>query len=190
MNQKQLWMLVGGNGAGKTSFYQQRLKPLGLPFINADNIAKEIFPEAPEQNSYAAAQIAERMRLEQLASGKSLCFETVFSHPSKIDFIAQAKAMGYQIILVFIHLDNPALNNARIAQRLEQGGHFVPADKVEARIPRTLDNVKAAIPLCDQVWVLDNSRMDLPYRQLLTIKQGIVSKQAAALPAWAAQLLT
>ena len=54
MSKKQLWMLVGGNGAGKSTFYQQALQPLGIPFINADVIAKELFPDAPEAHSYEA----------------------------------------------------------------------------------------------------------------------------------------
>lgn len=184
MNQKQLWMLVGGNGAGKSTFYQQRLKPLGLPFINADNIAKDVFPESPEEHSYLAAQIAEKMRVDKLSSGKSFCFETVFSHPSKIDFIAQAKALGYQIIMVFIHVERAELNNARIAQRVEEGGHHVPPDKVASRIPRTLENVKVAISLCDQLRIFDNSSSERPFLPVVTIKKGSVTKHLESMPEW------
>ena len=153
---KQLWVLSGGNGAGKSTFYNTQLKPFGLPFINADVIAKELYPEAPETHSYDAAKIAAHMRYKLIAKAESFCFETVFSHPSKIDFAAQAKANGYEVVLVFIHLDNLDLNLARIAQRVEEGGHAVPPEKVESRIPRTLKHIKAAIPLCDKVYVLDN----------------------------------
>ncbi len=184
MSQKQLWMLVGGNGSGKSTFYQQRLKPLGLPFINADNIAKVMYPDAPEANSYQAAAIAESMRHEQLKLGRSFCFETVFSHTSKVDFIAQAKTMGYQIILVVIHVASSQINNARVSQRVQEGGHHVPEDKVESRIPRTLENVKSAIPLCDQVRVLDNSSVALPFVPVITIKQGHLTQHIDPLPEW------
>ncbi|MEO1883028.1 MAG: hypothetical protein ABGX71_05490, partial [Methyloprofundus sp.] len=30
-------------------------------------------------------------------------------------------------------------------------------DKIKNRIPRLLEHVKTALPLCDQVWALDNS---------------------------------
>jgi hypothetical protein len=70
-----------------------------------------------------------------LQEGRNFYFETVFSHPSKIDFVAHAKALGYQIILVFIHLEPTALNKARVKQRTEEGGHTVPEDKIENRIP-------------------------------------------------------
>jgi len=186
---KQLWMLVGGNGAGKTTFYQQRLKPLGIPFINADEIAKEVFPDDPESNSYLAAKLAEKMRMQLLQEGKSFCFETVFSHPSKIDFIAQAKALGYQVVLVFIHIETSQLNIARVHQRVMDGGHSVPEEKILARIPRAMANVKKVIPLCDQVRVLDNSRLDQPYQTVLTIKHGHVHAHADDLPTWAKKLV-
>lgn len=188
MTTKQLWMLVGGNGAGKSTFYHQKLQPMGMPFINADLIAREVFPDDPEVHSYDAAKIAENMRLELLQLGHSFCFETVFSHPSKIDFMAQAKALGYQLIMVMIHVEPTGLNLARISQRVADGGHNVPADKVEARIPRMLEHVRIAIPLCDQVRVLDNSRLDTPFRPILTIKGGKRTVHLSPLPRWAKQL--
>ena len=186
---KQLWLLAGGNGAGKSTFHRLFLQPQGVPFVNADLIAKELFPNAPEVRSYDAARLAEELRRRLLLEGKSFCFETVFSHPSKIDFVAQAKALGYEIILVFIHLDNPALNNARVAQRVEQGGHAVPEGKVLSRIPRTLNHVRTVIPLCDQVRVLDNSSAREPYKKVALLRAGAVIETAEIIPAWAVELL-
>ena len=186
---KRLWVLVGGNGAGKSTFYQHKLKPLGLPFINADDIAREVYPEDPEGNSYKAAQIAESTRAELILQGTSFCFETVFSHPSKIDFIANAKALGYQVTLVFIHVESPEINIARVSQRVRKGGHDVPDEKVEARIPRTMKHVKMAIPLCDLVQVLDNSSSVIPFRPILAFKRGVLSSHAEELPDWARRLL-
>jgi predicted ABC-type ATPase len=186
---KQLWLLAGGNGAGKSTFYRTRLAPSGLPFVNADIIAKLLYPQAPEAHSYHAAKLAEHMRLELLRQGRSFCFETVFSHPSKIDFVAHAKALGYEIVLVFIHLCDPALNQARIAQRVSEGGHHVPDDKVISRIPRTLKLIKKTLPLCDQVYILDNSRADNPFQQLAVIRNGCVTFRHDAMPGWGRELL-
>jgi len=186
---KQLWVLVGGNGSGKTTFYETVLKQYGLPFINADLIAKEVFPDDPEGKSYEAARLAEVMRESHIDQGTSFCFETVFSHPSKIDFLARAKAKGYKIILIVIHVGTIDLNLARIQQRVVEGGHNVPSDKVKTRIPRTLNNVKKAIPLCDDVRVLDNASLDSPFQEVLTIKQGKVTVHINPLPDWAHGLL-
>jgi len=186
---KQLWILAGGNGAGKSTFYRTQLAPLGLPFVNADILAKELYPQAPEEHSYDAAKLATEIRFRLLHEGRSFCFEKVFSHPSKIDFVAQAKALGYEIILVFIHLDPVSLNQARVAQRLSEGGHNVPDEKVASRIPRLLQNIKKTLPLCDQVRILNNSRIDSPFQQVAVIRNGQKLQKEIALPGWAKELL-
>lgn len=187
---KQLWLLVGGNGAGKSTFYRTQLKPLGMPFVNADDIARDVFPQAPEEHSYEAAKIAENLRNSLLEQGKNFCFETVFSHPSKIDFVAKAKALGYQVVMVFVHLEQSSLNKARVHQRIETGGHAVPDDKIETRIPRTVDNVLNALPLCDDVLVLDNSSAQDPYRKILRIQGGDLQAFVQPLPDWASRFKT
>ena len=182
-------MLVGGNGAGKSTYYRLFFEPTGLPFINADLLARLVFPEAPEAHSYEAALLAEQQRLKLVQAGISFCFETVFSHPSKIDFLVQAKASGYQVILVMIHLVSPQLNQARIAMRVSEGGHNVPAAKVEGRIARMLKQVKVVLPLCDLVQLYDNSSAEHPFQPIATLEQGYCRAHSASLPPWAASLL-
>lgn len=186
---KQLWVLAGGNGAGRSTFYRTQLAPTGMPFVNADIVVKLLYPHAPEARSYDAAKLAEQMRLQLLREGRSFCFETVFSHPSKIDFIAQAKTLGYEIILVFIHLSDAALNQARIAQRVSEGGHHVADEKVMSRIPRVLKLVKKTLPLCDRVYVLNNSSADNPFQQVAAIRDNLINFQHHTMPDWAMELL-
>lgn len=188
-NAKQLWLLVGGNGAGKSTFYRLYLEPLGLPFVNADILARIVYPEAPEAHSYDAARLAERQRHRLLVCGASFCFETVYSHPSKIDFVAHAKALGYRVIMVMIHLDSAQLNQARIAERVAEGGHRVPDEKVISRIPRMLAQVKTSLGLCDQIRVYDNSFADNPFVPVLSIEDGRIVQHLDPLPDWAEALL-
>jgi len=119
---KQLWILAGGNGAGKTTFYNEFLAPKGIKLVSADVIAKAINSENPENVSYEAASLDGQIREDLLRKGVSFCFETVFSHVTKIDFVAKAKTMGYEIILVYIHLETSELNEARVYQRVTEGG--------------------------------------------------------------------
>ena len=187
---KQLWILVGGNGAGKSTFYKLFLEPIDLPFVNADILAKLVYPDAPERHSYDAARLAGQLRGDLLLSGASFCFETVYSHPSKIDFVAQAKALGYEVIMVMIHLQNTDLNKARVAERVSEGGHSVPDEKVISRIPRTLKHVKTSIPLCDRLQVYDNSYEDEPFKPVLTVKNGMIKQHVTPLPDWAEALIS
>ena len=92
-NDKQLWLLAGGNGAGKSIFYRTQLEPHGIPFINADILAKQLYPQNPERHSYEAAKISEEIRAQLLRDGRTFCFETVFSHPSKIYLLPRQRPL-------------------------------------------------------------------------------------------------
>ena len=186
----QLWMLVGGNGAGKSTFYELYLKPLGLPFVNADILARMVYPEAPEAHSYDAARLAGQMRDNLLLNGTSFCFETVYSHPSKVDFVARAKGLGYEVVMVMIHLQSIELNQARVAERVAEGGHHVPEEKVASRIPRMLNHVKASIPLCDRIQVYDNSLLESPFVPIFSIINDRLWQHSNPLPDWAGALLS
>jgi predicted ABC-type ATPase len=187
---KQLWVLAGGNGAGKSTFYKSSLlSKRGVHFINADIIAKTISPESPEQVSYEASRLVELLRDELLHKGISFCFETVFSHESKIDFVAEAKAMGYYVVLVYIHLETLDLNEARVNQRISEGGHRVPPEKIRSRLPRTIKNVAIVLQLVDEARLLDNSSRDRPFQQVALIRKGKRIQVADSLPSWAAEML-
>jgi predicted ABC-type ATPase len=187
--EKQLWVLAGGNGAGKTTFYNTVLKQHGIRLLNADLIAKEIDPENPEAVSYDAATFAERLRHDLLRQGHSFCFETVFSHEAKIDFVAHAKALGYEVILVYIHLHRSELNEARVRQRVSEGGHNVPSDKIHSRIPRTVKNIAQALLFADEARLLDNSSADRPFKQVAIVEKGALTETVDPLPQWVKEIL-
>ena len=68
---------------------------------------------------YEAAGIAERIREALLRQGTSFCFETVYSHPSKIDFIATAKGLGYEVINCLTYLvTNPYYTRGWCVQQI------------------------------------------------------------------------
>lgn len=161
---KQLWILAGGNGAGKSRFYETYLKNKNLSFVNADRLAKEMSDEINSEVSRAAQQQAIEACLQKILNGETFCFETLFSHESKLELIKNAKSNGYEVILVFIHLNTPELNILRVFQRVENGGHIVPNDKIISRIPRSIENLKKAISIVDKVALVDNSSSQDPLK--------------------------
>lgn len=68
-----LHLLAGPNGSGKTTFYEHVLKPVtGLPFVNADVIAREQWPDADRDYSYEAAKLATERREAMIANRQEL----------------------------------------------------------------------------------------------------------------------
>jgi predicted ABC-type ATPase len=183
---KELNIIVGGNGSGKSTFYYRFLAKCSLPFLNADELAKEKWPDDPEPHSYEAAKKIKEKRRLFLASGQSFCFETVFSHVSKVDFIGLAKSYGYNINLFVIHIDSdPLANIARVKNRQDHGGHGVPDNKVTDRIPRMLENVAKAVPLCDTVSFFDNTSSTRPFSRVAVLFTHRTLHCAQVLPEWA-----
>jgi predicted kinase len=90
----RLDLVVGPNGAGKSSFVAITLKPQlpGSVFVNADEIAKRLWPEESEARSYDAARLAAETRTRLIETGEPFIAETVFSHRSKLDLIREAHA--------------------------------------------------------------------------------------------------
>lgn len=180
----ELWLLVGGNGSGKSTFYEKFLATKKIPLINADNIARMLWPDQPELHSYEAALLAEKERFRLLEEQQTFCFETVFSHPSKLDFVGAAKAAGFVIKVLYFHLHTTELNIARVACRVTAGGHDVPEDKIRGRIPRTLNLVRDSIGLADELHLVDNSSADHPFHRLAVWKSGHWTLLVKHPPAW------
>lgn len=161
--------LAGPNGAGKTTYYHAHVAPSGLRFVNADVIARELALDA-----YTAAKIADQVRRELVGQAESFCFETVFSDPAgeKLGFLQNAVAAGYRVVLCYIGLAGTELSEARVAMWVSQGGHDVPTEKLLARYPRTLSNLRQAIMSLPHVLVFDNSDLRRPFRPLAIFEHG------------------
>ena len=108
-------------------------------------------------NSYFASVAVDFLRQKLLEQKKSFTFETVMSHRSKIDLLAQAQRLGYRTYLYFVATDDPAINISRVRSRVLQGGHTVPEEKIEERYHRSLDLLLDAIRHTHRAYIFDNS---------------------------------
>ncbi|WP_370677303.1 zeta toxin family protein [Pleomorphomonas sp. PLEO] len=180
-----LILLAGPNGAGKSTLYETRVAPsFAAPFINADAIQRDELKDVSLVASYKAAEIAAARRSEMLAEGRSFATETVFSHPSKLDIIEEARQRGYVVIVMHVGVDSPDLSVARVKERVCEGGHDVPEDKVRARFDRGGPLIREAVLLADRGMVFDNSRLNQPPRQVLVFAKGRLTQAAPRLPDW------
>ena len=108
-------------------------------------------------DSYTVAMVADFFKDQYLKRHLSFSFETVFSHPAKIDILKKAQAEGFRTYMYFVATENPSVNVKRIQQRVKDGGHNVPEDKTIARYYRCLEQIRYALPYLNRAYFFDNS---------------------------------
>jgi len=180
-----LVVLAGPNGAGKTTFYRAILRESGIQYLNADDIAAKVGLSVGD-----AARAADAIRAELLNEGRSFITETVFSDPvgAKLQFMRDALAKGYSVTLIYIGLAGPDLSEARVLQRVGEGGHDVPSERLPRRYVQSLLNLRAALAFVPTVRVYDNSSDEEPFR-LVYERNGNRADGVAPLPEWLAKVL-
>jgi predicted ABC-type ATPase len=186
---KRLDLVVGSNGAGKSTFIELTLAPL-LPdsaFVNADEIAKRRWPDDPVGHAYEAARTAADTRARLIEIGESFIAETVFSHPSKLDLITTAHAAGYIVVLHAVLIPED-LAVHRVRHRVRAGGHDVPDDKIRGRYQRLWDLVADAAGRADAATFYDNSAVRGP--RIVTQIAGGFIVGSPAWPSWTPPALT
>lgn len=169
-------VLAGPNGSGKSTLTNYLIE-LGIDFgtyINPDEIALTL--DLPEpQRSAQAQSIADFNRDTCLERKLSFSFETVMSHPSKVELMARAHDAGYEVTLFFVATSDPEINVRRVENRVSTGGHDVPHDRIRARYWRSLSYLCHAALVADRTVVFDNSALIgyAVHRSLPSSKSGL-----------------
>jgi len=184
-----LHVLAGPNGSGKSTYVARLLEPVThLPFVNADIIAAERWPDAQSEHAYAASHAAAEGRAHRMAARESFIAETVFSHPSKLDLVDDAIARGY---LVHLHVIVLPVDVAvgRVAERVRYGGHGVPEQKIRERYARLWGLIAKARARAHRTECFDNSTAAEPFRRVAGYDHGLLVGEPSW-PAWTPAALT
>jgi predicted ABC-type ATPase len=182
-----LWVIAGPNGAGKSTYHQEFVaKNFRAPFVNADLIAFKRWGRHPTNDAemLEAAQTAAQMRLKLLSQRRSFVAETVFSHDSKLRLMTEAIAGGFIVRLTYISVASASLCALRVRQRVAEGGHDVPLEKLKARYVRSVENARRAVTMAHFAMVLDNTSIREPHRPVLRYEQGVLRAWSNRLPRW------
>ena len=190
-------LLAGPNGAGKSTLYKalvaDDIVDAGCDFVNADLHERDHLQHIsnPQERSEAARAWADVRRAALLLERKSFASETVFSHESKLQLIAQAQQMGFVVALYVVALDDPQRLVQRVARRVSEGGHSVPPGKILARYPRTLAHLQQAVQLADVAYLYDARELEDGGHVLVALCEDgrLAHTLGNPLPRWAQQVL-
>ncbi len=156
----QLVILAGPNGSGKSTI-AKALLPAGMPYLNADDIARER-RQVPGVNVSAGRILLEE--LDKLAAqGTDCAVETTLSGRALAGRIARLRESGWSVRLFFLYLPSPDMAVARVRQRVRSGGHDIPEATVRRRWAGGLRGFWERYQLLADEWVvLDNTTTDAP----------------------------
>ena len=134
-------------------------------------------------NSYFVSAIADFLHARLIAARESFSFETVMSHPSKIDLLKKALAHGFRNYLYYVATEDPEINISRVKIRVRAGGHDVAPGKIKSRYYRSLDNLLPAIRSTNRAFIFDNSGAEAALIAEVTAGKKIEIKNSNV-PVW------
>ena len=159
MAEKNLYIISGCNGAGKTTASYSVLPTLldCKQFVNADEIAKGLSPFCPESVAIQSGKLM-LLRIEELLSAdETFSIETTLATRSYSELVKRAQEKGYKVTLLYFWLSSPELAVERVARRVSEGGHNIPKDVIYRRYEKGLKNLfDIFIPIVDSWIIVDN----------------------------------
>jgi len=160
MEDRNLYIIVGCNGAGKTTASFTILPEIinCKEFVNAVEIAKGLSPFQPEKVAIESGWIMLKRIVELINDNESFAFETTLSSKSYKNIINTARRKGYTITLLFFWLQNVELAKERVKIRVLEGGHNILPEIIERRYLNGIKNLfNIYLPIVDGLLVFDNS---------------------------------
>lgn len=163
-DERKVIIIAGPNGAGKTTFAREFLpNEAGCPiFVNADLIAAGIAPFAPQTASVQAGRLMLGELQRHFNNRESFAFETTLAGKSYLRHITTWQAAGYRVELIFLKLNSADEAVARVAQRVKQGGHDIPATVIRRRFAAGFENFTQHYAAVVDAWALYDNSGDLP----------------------------
>ena len=157
-----LYIISGCNGAGKTTASYTVLPEILKveEFVNADEIARGLSPFNPDSMAIEAGRLMLKRIDELILKGKSFAIETTLATRSYAKLVERAHNLNYTVNLVYFWLNSPQLAKERVASRVRNGGHNIPAAVIERRYCLGILNLlEIFLPIVDEWTIVDNSNM-------------------------------
>ena len=154
-------IVIGGpNGSGKSTAAPILLREYlrVTEFVNADVIAQGLSAYGAENVAFKAGRIMLE-RIQELAEARTdFAFETTLAAKSFATRLSQLRTVGYRAHLIFLWLPSAEMAIARVANRVQCGGHYVPDEVVRRRYSAGSHNfLKLYRPIVDSWRIFDNS---------------------------------
>ena len=164
-----LILLAGTAGAGKSTFYESKLKTVFPLLLKASASPME-----------QAATDKERSRL--MKERQSFVYQetTIDSQ-----MIREARAAVFDVKVFYVGTEDPNLNMGRVLLRVNNGGPFAPLARIPDDYAQGLRQLSEAKKSADDLMLFDNTTHGRGHRLVAHFQGGEVMKLARSVPKWA-----
>lgn len=160
----RIYVLVGVNGAGKSSIGGAAFRQNAGDYYNPDEVARRLMAGDPTLTEMDANSAAwhQGVRLLRRAIDERLdfAFETTLGGNTISRLLLQAASQGIEIYIWYVGLSSPDLHMERVQARVRRGGHDIAAEHIRRRYEHSRLNLIELLPHVKALRVLrvfDNS---------------------------------
>ena len=191
-----IYVLVGANGAGKSSIGGALFAANDVDYFNPDLAAKTLLDAHPaltqtQANAHAWEQ-GRRGLARALETGGTYAFETTLGANTIPDMLIKGATSGAEIHVWFAGLATPELHIERVQARVAAGGHPIPEAKIRERYTSSRQNLIRLLPHLASLRVYDNSEDNDPKqgaqpepKLVLHMENGRIEFATKTVPQWA-----
>ena len=183
-----LTIVIGGNGAGKSTWCSANRERLPDHFYDADSIARGLGGWNNADRQRDARKLVDVAIQDHLKRMESFGFESTYSGESRPNIVENAAARGYEVHAIFVGTRRPGINIERVRKRVAaRTGHDVPVEEITRRWTAAQENLVATAGYMTTIELLDNSRR---IRQVgLMMARNTTARVTEPAPEWARSLM-
>jgi predicted ABC-type ATPase len=159
---KELFVVAGPNGSGKTTFAEEFIRQRPCRYLSADLIAAQLAPSDPTSARVPAGREFLRRMKSALTAEESVLVESTLSGMGFQRTLEQARLSGFETTLMLLYLDSADTCVLRVKQRARKGGHDVPEVDIRRRFSRSLVNFWQRYRRIVDRWLLMYTGNDRP----------------------------
>lgn len=183
-------VVAGPPGTGKSTAFP--VSEMGLAFFNADDRAAQLnggdYRTIPASIRERVGKDLEHFVEKQIQDGRGFAYETTLRTPITLEQARRAKAEGFKTFMLFLGVDDVEAAIARVATRVEAGGHPIAPDVLRTTYAASLRHLAEAFSVFDVVRVYDTSEFG-KIRLVMVFRNGKAEAQTDKMPAWLTSVL-
>lgn len=178
-----MYVFAGNNGSGKSTIRNLIVDRLGISInIDPDALARGLDSNHPERRKVSAGKEAIKLARDCIHNSRDFSIETTLAGGNAIRLMRNAKSSGFEVTMFYVGLGDYRLNIERVAARVKNVGHHIPAEDIIRRHDTSMQNLISHLHLLDHLIVIDNSRSE--GETALVIRYDSIIHRAESLPLW------